>query len=177
MSYSNGSTSPYKLFWNWVFDGKRDSDIPQPEVLLKYNSPINETFLLKSFIKIGPLNHYLDNYLNNIGIRYISKEDLFFFVKQAVKDFKVKKRDIHYTAYKPRDILFEKISKKFPTLKPFDISLYCDIILKSKKDRDLVYSTFGIDKPKKKKIGKKKKSNVKSIPLEDFMKRFNITEL
>ena len=68
-------TSPYKLFFNWCFDGFKDTPIPNPEILLKYNSPINETFLIKMFIQNGKLNNYLDTHFNNIGLRYIDKED------------------------------------------------------------------------------------------------------
>ncbi len=58
---------PYKLFFNWAFDGNIKNPIPQgdniPDIL-KYNSPINVTFLLKSFVSNGKLNHYLNKYLN-----------------------------------------------------------------------------------------------------------------
>ena len=76
--------SPYKLFWNWVFDWSMKTSIPKPEVLLKYNTPITPVFLLKSMIKIGKLNYYLNSYMNNIGIYSIDKEELFLFFKKAV---------------------------------------------------------------------------------------------
>lgn len=164
-------TSPYKVFWNWVFDGKKNSPIPMPEVLLKYNSPINETFLLKSFITCGKLNFYLDKHLNNIGIRYIEKEDLFEFFKQAIKDFRVKRKDIHYSPWKQQDVLAEKIKKKFPLLKGYDISLYLKLLEKS-GHKDAVYSSFGVDKPKKQKVKKQKKKSG-PISLKEMLKNFN----
>ncbi len=159
--------SPYKIFWDWCFDHNMKTPVPNPEVLLKYNSPIHATFLLKSFVKIGKLNLYLNKWLNNIGIRYIDREELFFFIKQCIVDFKVKRKDIHYSPYKPSDTLFEKIQLKFPMLKPYDITLYCDIATKSKGKNDL-YKAFGVEKPKKTK--KKKATREKgNVTLKEFL--------
>lgn len=159
----------FREFWTWCFNRNMDSPIPDPEVLLKYNSPIHHTFLLKSFITNGKLNAYLNRWTNNIGVRYIDREDMFYFIKQCVIDFRIKRKEVHYSPYNPKDILFDKMQRKFPTLKPYEISLFCEIIEKS-KDRDAVYSAFGIDKPKKerKKIGKKKRKE--KISLKEFLK-------
>ena len=171
--------SPYKLFWNWAFDNDIKSPIPSAEGIdiLKYNSPITPDFLLKSFITNGKLNHYLDQYINNIGVRYIEKEDLFLFFKRCIIDFKVKRRDIHFSPFRPRNMLFEKVQKKFPMLKPYDISLFIDIINKS-DEKDKVYSAFGIDKPKKQKLKKEKKKKKGTIKLKEFLaEHFNTQEL
>jgi len=156
---------PYKTFYNWCFDGNIKNPIPQgsniPDIL-KYNSPINDTYLLKSFVTNGKLNHYLNKYLNNIGVRYISKKDLFFFFKQCVIDFKIKRRDIHYVKWNKNDILFNKISKKSPLLKKDEIQLVCDLIEKS-DDKDSIYRSLGIDKKEfKKKKMKKKQTKISS---------------
>lgn len=171
--------SPYKLFWNWAFDGNIKSSIPEAEGidLLKYNSPITPDFLLKSFLKNGKLNSYLDKYLNNIGIRYISREDLYYFIKQCIIDFKVKRKDIHFSRYRARNILFEKIQKKFPLLKPYDITLFIDVISKS-DEKDKMYSAFGVDKPKKKKLKKGSAKKKGAIKLKDFLAEyFSIMEV
>jgi len=164
--------SPYKVFWNWVFDGRVNSPIPSgkdvPD-LLKYNSPIHHTFLLKSFITNGKLNAYMNQWLNNIGFRYIEREDLFFFVKQCVKDFRVKRKEIHYSPYNPTDILFDKIRRKFPALKPYEITLFCKILEKS-KDKDAVYSAFGVDKPKKERKKIEKRKRKKHVTLKTFLR-------
>jgi hypothetical protein len=159
--------SPYKLFWGWVFNGNPKSPVPSPEVLLKYNSPIHATFLLKSFITHGKLNHYLNTWLNNIGVRYIDREELFFFIKQCVIDFKIKRKDVHYSPYQPKDALLEKIQDKFPTLKPHDVLLYCDIVTKS-KDKEALYKAFGVEKPKKYKTPTSKKKQEK-VTLKEFL--------
>ena len=84
---------PYKLFNSWLFDGKKNSPIPRSEKvdILKYNSPITHTFVISLFLRNGPLNYYLDENFNNIGLRYLTREDLFKFVKKCVIDFKIKK--------------------------------------------------------------------------------------
>ena len=160
------SDSPYTLFWNWCFDNKPNSPIPNPEVLLKYNSPINSTFLLKSFIRHAKLNHYLNTYLNNIGIYYIDQEELFYFTKQCIKDFKVKRKEIHYSPYQAKNALFEKLRKKLPCLKSYDIDMLAGIIQKS-PDRDSVYGALGLEKPKKQKL--KKQVQQKKISLRSFL--------
>lgn len=174
--------SPYKVFWNWVFDGNMESPIPSEPNILKYNSPIHETFILKSCIKHARLNAYLNEWFNNIGIRYIERDELFVFIKQCVRDFKFKRRDIHYATYKARDTLFEKLRKKFPTMKNCDIDLLSKIIQKS-DDKDSVYSALGLEKPKKQKLKKrvkKKKVSLKNFIAENFStvkgtkKEFNI---
>lgn len=159
--------SPYKLFWDWCFDRKPKSPIPNPEVLLKYNSPINTTFLLKSFVQHAKLNHYLNEYLNNIGIYYIDKEELFFFIKRCIQDFKVKKKDIHFIKYKRQEILIEKLKQKCPTLKIYDIGLLAKVIQKS-KDKNAIYSALGLEKPKKQKL--KKWDKLEKVSLSSFLK-------
>ena len=156
---------PYKTFFNWCFDGNIKNGIPSGEgvpELLKYNSPIHADFLMKSFVTNGKLNHYLNKYLNNIGVRYISKEDLFFFFKQCVIDFKIKRKDIHYVGWAKNDILANKISKKRPLLKKDEIQIVCGLIDKS-DDKEAIYRSLGIDKKEfKKKKMKKKQTKISS---------------
>ena len=170
----------YSIFFDWLFDGNIKSEIPRTDDidLLKYNSPINETFIIKMFIQNGKLNNYLNQHFNNLGIRYIEKEDLFRFVKQCVKDFKVKRKDVHYFPWKPRVAVFEKLRKKLPLFKDHEISTLVDKIQKS-KDKGKFYSALGIEAPKEKKI-KKKKQKKKSfkISVDDFLKEnFKLVEV
>jgi len=148
---------PYKTFSRWLFDGDLNSPIPDKEVLLKYNSPITTNYLLNIFVKNGKLNHYLDNYLNNIGVRYIDKEELFCFIKRCVNDFRIQKNTLHYISYpKQKTKLFDKLRNRIACLKNDDLSLLCDIVENS-DEADIIYSSFGIDKPSKEKIKQTKK--------------------
>jgi len=172
--------SPYQIYNKWLFDGSRNTPLPKPTEkinILKYNSPITHTFVLQMFMRHGPLNYYLDKYFNNIGLRYLSKEELFLFIKKCVIDFRVLKRDTVFYKYRQKDKLFDAVRGKFPELKNHDVSLFCDIIEKS-DDRDTIYETLGLSKPPKKqkvKIGKKKIDTKNKIPLEAFMeKHFSI---
>ncbi len=168
--------SPYKLFWNWCWDGKKDSPIPEPGVLLKYNSPINLDFLLKSFVKNGKLNWYLNQHMNNLGARYIKLEDLLIFIKQCIRDFKVKRNSIHYVSWKRQNALFNKLCLKLPLSKPYEISLMCDLVNKS-DDKDAMYSALGIEKPKKEKL-KKRKAKKGKVSLKSFIaENFSIMEV
>jgi hypothetical protein len=155
---------PYKTFARWLFDGNLNSQIPDREVLLKYNSPITQTYLLGIMVRNAKLNHYLDNHLNNLGIRYLDKEELFYFIKKCVHDFKIQKNSLHFLGYpKRKSQLFDKIKSKLPTLKNDDIALLCEMVDES-DDKDIIYSSMGIDKVEKEKIkvkktGKQKKND------------------
>ena len=129
---------PFRTFNNWLFDGIKDSPIPKPKNgvdILKYNSPITHTFLVAMFLRNGYLNSYLNKYFNDINLRYLSKEELFKFIKKCVIDFRIKKRDIVYYPRRTKQILYEKLREKIPTLKNDDIlmekTLLFDCILQS----------------------------------------------
>ncbi|MCK5614871.1 hypothetical protein KAR91_74100 [Candidatus Pacearchaeota archaeon] len=163
------NVSPYQLFWNWCFDRNPKSPIPEPEVLLKYNSPINATFILKSLIRVARLNHYLNSTINNIGIRYIDLEDLLHFTKQCIRDFKVQRKDIHYSPWKTKDTLFVKLRERNPILKPYDVELLVEVIQKKpQNEKDAIFSALGIEKPKKEKL-KSNKGGSSKISLKQFL--------
>lgn len=166
---------PYKTFFNWCFNGRLDSPIPRGEDvpdILKYNSPINITFLLKSFIKNGKLNHYLDQYVNHIGGRYIEREDLFLFFKKCVIDFKIRRKDVHFSPFNRRDALFNLIRKKLPLLKIYEIELICSVI-DSSSDKEKIYKSYGLQQEKKKNK-KKVKTNKKYTEKLFIKENFNM---
>jgi hypothetical protein len=168
----------YKTFNNWLFDGKRHSTIPTPKVddngkivipdILKYNSPITHTFIVSLFLRNGSLNKFLNKHFNDINLRYINKEDLFKFIKMCVIDFKIKKRDIMFYRRKPRYLLYEKLREKMPLLKNDDINLLCEIVEKS-NNKDSIYDSLGLDKPKKMKMKKAKKIEGKKISVNKLL--------
>jgi len=163
---------PYKQFLDWLFDGDIKKDIPNKQDLLKYSSPITVTFVSNLFLNNGKLNFFLNNYFNNIGLRYLDKEEFFKFVKKAVIDFKVQRRTLPFFKYQGRKTkLFDILRKKNPTLKADDISLLCDLFEKS-KERDLIYSSLGLDKPEQIKIKKQKnEKGDKATTVKDFLEK------
>jgi len=175
--------SPFQIFFNWLFDGNIKSQFPSPQIsesgevivpdLLKYNSPITTTFLMKVFLRSAKLNSYLDKYFNNINLRYLDKEEFFRFIKQCVIDFKVNRRDLVYYKYEKRDILFEKLRKKIPLIKNNDLSLLCLLIEKSEQKED-VYNSLGMEQVKK---TKSKQSEQKKISLKEFLMNFSLVEV
>lgn len=171
---------PFRTFNDWVFDGSRYSPIPEPKDgvdLLKYNSPITHTYVISMFLNHGPLNHYLNKYCNNLGLRYMTKEELFLFIKKCVLDFKATRRNVAYFKYKRNSLLFQGLREKLPEVKTCDINLLCDIIDKS-KEKGAIYQTLGIEKQKKRKIKKEKKSRVGKISLKKFLiEHFSIIEM
>ena len=170
---------PYRTFNNWLFDGDRTSQIPKPKNgidILKYNSPITHTHVISLFLNNGVLNHYLDTYFNNINLRYLTREELFKFIKKCVMDFKIRKRDLVFYPRRRRFQLYEKLREKIQTVKNDDLFLLCDIIEKS-KNKDAIYSTLGLEKPKKQKIKKSKKIKKEKISLEGLMEHFSTIEI
>ena len=178
---------PYKTFFDWLFDGDRNSKIPQPKTsdgekiidILKYNSPITHTYVVSIFLRHSPLTLYLNEYFNDINLRYLDRADLFYFIKKCVCDFRIRRNDMVYYPRKDRQKLFEVLRERVPYLKDNDISLLCDIIEKS-EDKSQIYSTLGLDMPKKEKIKikAKKEDKGKKISLKDFLVRhFSIMDL
>ena len=164
---------PFKTFNNWLFDGNLKSEIPDKSNLLKYNSPITPTYVINMFITNGKLNHYLNQYFNNIGLRYLDKEEFFKFVKKCVHDFKIQRNSLPYIqSYKRNSQLFEKLKKKIPILKPGDISLLCDIIDKM-EDKDIIYNSLGLQKVEKTKTKENKQKKI-GLKLDDFLDNFKI---
>jgi len=162
----------YKTFYNWLFDGQRNSQIPAPKNdidLLKYNSPITNTFILPLFMRNGNLNYYLNQYFNNIGLRYMSREEMFKFIKKCVFDFKIKRRDIIFYKFTYQDKLYTILRDRYPQFKNDDINLLVEIINKS-KEKQTIFESLGLKLPQKKKIkNKTKKLGGKKISLESFI--------
>lgn len=176
---------PYRTYSSWLFDGSRDSEFPEPRTddtgkviipdLLKYNSPITVTYAISMFLKNGPLNHYLDEYFNNINLRYLDKKELFLFIKKCVLDFRISKRDTTFIPWTRKSKLFNELRNKFPHLKNCDISLLCDLVEESDK-RDAIFDTLGLEKPKK--VKTKNTQKPKKISLRDFMSQhFSIMDM
>lgn len=167
---------PFKTFTNWLFDGKINSPIPNPDPengipdILKYNSPITSTYIISLFTKCQKLNYYLNKYLNNMSLRYIDKSELFFYIKKCVIENKIKRHQIHYFIYDRKNKLFQELRKKLPHLKNGDISLMCEQIEKS-NEKESIYQSLGIKKPKKEKIKKIKIKKIqKKLSLIDFLR-------
>jgi hypothetical protein len=172
-------TNPFRVFTNWLFDGSRNSPLPEPKFtdegkvlvpdILKYNSPITYTFVLQLFMKNGPMNDYLNRHFNNINLRYLDKKEFLLFIKECVLDFKIKKWDTVYYKFDRRDKLFNELRNRLPHLKNNDIVLLCDLIEKS-DEKESIYHTIGLEIPKKKRIRvHKKKKKKEKIPLSDLL--------
>ncbi len=117
----------------------------------------------------GSLNHYLDKYFNNMGLRYLSKEEVFKFIKKCVIDFRVRRRDTVFYKFRRQDKLYNILREKFPQFKNDDISLLCELIEKS-DEKEAIYNSVGLATPKKKKLkmGKKRVKKGK-VPLKQFL--------
>ena len=172
---------PFRTFNTWLFDRNVSSPIPPPKNgvdILKYNSPITHTFALSLFLRNGPLNHYLNKRFNNIGLRYLPKDELLKFIKKCVIDFRVKRTDTVFYKWQRQDKLYTVLREKFPQFKNNDISLLAEIIERS-DNKDQIYHSLGLDIPKKKKISTGKKIVKKGkVSLKNFLaEHFSMIEV
>jgi hypothetical protein len=177
---------PFKTYYNWLFDGNKDSPIPAPRTddngkvivpdILKYNSPITNQYVISVFLKNLHLNKYLDQYFNNSNIYALPREELLYFIKQCVLEFRVGRYDTVYYKRNYPDKLYVELEKRYPQLKSFEIDFLCQKI-KTSKDRDHMYHSLGLELPKKQKIKTKKKKVIKKS-LKDFMaENFSMIEI
>jgi len=154
---------PWKTLNNWLFDGSRQS--PVPEILYDKKSPITPKYLIKMFMNHGPLNRYLNEYLNTLWIFSLEKEELLRFIKNCVIDYKVKKGSLFYSKRKSQDKLFDILRERIPFLKNDDLTLLVDVI-SSSSNRDEIYETLGLDVPK---VKKSKKTKPKKISQKNYL--------
>lgn len=164
---------PFKAFSNWLFDNNINSPIPTEPDILKYDSPITATYVISIFMKCPKLNYQLNTYLNNINLRYIDKRELFLFIKRCVQKYDVKRYQLCYRPYSARKTkLFDLLQTKFSNLKKYEIQYLCDKI-DNLKEKDEIYQSLGLEKPKRIKI----KTTKKKISLNDFLNNFTIVEV
>lgn len=162
---------PFRTFNSWLFDGSSSSAIPAATDkvdLLKYNSPITHTFVLQMFLRNGSLNDYLNSYFNNMGLRYLDKEEFLLFIKKCVLDFRVQRGDVVFYPRKDRNKLYEALREKLPYFKNNDLELLCEMIDKS-DDKESVYQTLGLEIPKKRKMKIGKKSDEGPMSLKKLL--------
>lgn len=147
---------PWKTFTNYLFDGKYHSD--PPEEITKNNSPISNLYCISLFMKCGKLNHYLNRYLNNYGVFYIPKDEMFKFIKKCVRDYNISKKDIWYFSKKQKkNELYDILRERYPLLKEYEIYDMINVINKS-KDKNEILQSLGLKKDvKKQKVTKKDK--------------------
>lgn len=161
----------FKQFLIWLFDGNINSKIP--EELLSYKSPITHTYVISLFTKIGLFNHYLNEYFNNVGLYYLDKRDIFRYIKECVQLFKINSRQIRYAWFRKKSDLHKMLSKKHPNLKPYEISILCEVV-NNLEDKNNIYVSLGLEKPKivktkKSKPGKSSNNSVESFISKNFV--------
>lgn len=167
------SENIFQIYYNWLFDNNLKSQIP--DVLLESSTPINQQYAISIFLGNQILNKYLNEYFNNINLWYISKEDLFMFLKKCIRDFNINRRNLTYISWKKDTKIIEILSRKFPQLKSFEILQLSDNIENS-GEKDSIYNALGLDKEEKVKKNKKSKNQTKDREtVQDFLnKNFRI---
>jgi hypothetical protein len=173
---------PYKTFQDWIFDSNIKSPIPQgkgiPD-LLSYKSPINHQYMISLFLNQGKLNHFLNEYFNNISLYYLSKEELMKFIKKCVIDFKIQRKSLPFIPRSKNTKLFESLRRKIPLFKRNDVALLCTMVDKM-EEKDKIYYSLGLEKQEtvKKQKGLKKTTKKEKETVKDFLKNnFKVIEV
>lgn len=173
---------PYKQFLDWAFSSDQKLPLPKPIIdengkekinILKYNSPINVNYLLPLFILNGPLNLFLNTWLNNSSTYYIEKEELLLFIKKCIKDYKIQRNSIPYINRSKKDTkLYTVLRKRIPTLKNYDVDLLCDLIDRNEEEKSLIYHSLNLEKPEKVKQKKlSDRSEVKETNVKKYLEK------
>ena len=163
---------PWKAMNNWMFDGQRNS--PIPDILLQPKCPVTNYSLLVMFMKHGEMTHYLNTYMNNVGVFSLELEDMLLFIKKCVFRYRVTRAHINYSKRKMTDKLYDILREKYPTLKPTDLNLLRDMINGSSERSD-VYHALGLETPKIKKSKKKKATKISQKVY--LTKYYNVVEV
>lgn len=142
--------SPYTILNNWLYDGNRNTEIP--DEIVKDKS-IGSQYLLY-FFQGSPYLHYLNSIFNNFGIYQLDRLEIFKFIKLSIQ----------LSGYRPKYLprfrenkskLGNELKKKYPYLKYDDVNLLVSYIDES-DDKDLIYEMFGLVNSFKKRKTKKK---------------------
>jgi len=168
----------FKTLTNWLFDGSKISKIPdtkkdkEGKVIVEDIRKLPPQYLLSMFVGHGTINYYLNNYFNNVNLYYVSIDDILYFLKKCIIDFKVQRNQITYFKKSSTDELFDALREKLPQFKNNDIVLLCELVNNS-NEKEQIYQTLGLKSPKKEKvkIGKKNKkinTSLESVTRENF---------
>jgi hypothetical protein len=132
--------SVYTILNNWLYDGKKESKIPQ-EVLDSYQ--LGAQYILY-FFRGSRFLPYISKTFNNYYVYQLDKEEVFTMLKDIV--IKTKFRPSFFkTASKAKIKLVEALRKKFPTLKIAEVNMLANKI-DNLEDKDSYYETLGLKK-------------------------------
>jgi len=155
--------SPYTILNRWLYDGNKQSKIPND---LLVSGAIGPQYLLY-FFKGSRYLVYINKIFNNYWIYQLDKEEVFTMLKDIV--MRTGFRPTFYkTASKAKIKLIEILRRKFPTLKIAEINMLADKIEKS-EDRDAVFETLGLQKGvSKKRTTKEQLEQIKQVSTQDY---------
>jgi len=132
--------SPYTILNKWLYDGNRESKVPN-EILV--GGAIGPQYLLY-FFKGSKYLVYINKIFNNFYIYQLNKEEIFTMLKDIVIRTGYRPK-FYKTASRTKIKLIESLRKKLPTLKIAEINILANKIENSDY-RDSVFETLGLEK-------------------------------
>lgn len=140
------TVSPYTTLNRWLFDGSKDTKIPEEMITDK---SIGQMYLL-NFFKSSPYGMVISKLFNNWSLFSLDRIEVLCFLKDCVLR----------SGYKPpfvakvpsrKNKLVNELKYKYPFLKNEEMFMIVDIIDNS-EEKDSIYEMFGLYSPKKKKL-------------------------
>jgi hypothetical protein len=167
MMETNGDKiSIYTILNRWLYNGSKDSPMPKELIMDKVIGP---QYILYYF-KDSMYNLYMNKHFNNYDIFQMDRIDILLFLKKCIILTGYRPRYVAKTKSK-RSKIADILKRKMPYYKWHDIELLVSLIDK-REDKDQIYETLGLYKPRKRKATKgkvikktKQEQNIESMDL------------
>jgi len=171
MAKKKTAVSNYTLLNRWLYDGSKDTQIPED---VAKDKGISQLFLIYHF-QSSHYNMFIDKTFNNYGLFSLDRLEIFKFVKQCVQLSGYKPPFVK-RAPKPKSRLVDVLKYKYPYLKKEEIFMLVEYIDAS-DEKDAIYEMFGFYKSKKKKTTKAEKQRMEKESTEQKNKELSLTDL
>ena len=111
----------YKIFFDWLFDGNKNSDIP--EEVLENTSSFSIHFMINMFMKLKKVCLFMNKYVNTYEFVGLDFRTQILSLKEIVINYRLTKQDIMYSKFEYHNISKEilEIAKRYPHIKISEI--------------------------------------------------------
>lgn len=172
MSVEVKKESPYQILGKWLNDKSKLSPIPKE---LEEDKTIGPQYILYYF-QTSPYILFLNDLFNNFDIYQMDRIDSFKMIKDICLKTSFKQKYINNSKEKDTQ-LNKSLAKQYPHLKKYEVG-YLGRVIDTLDNKDTIYETLGLTKPKKQKINvkenkiKKEKPKTENYSFDNLMSNF-----
>jgi len=157
-------TSNWSLLNRWLYDGSRDTIIPEDVV---NDKGIGQMFILYHF-QCSSFIVVISKLFNNWSLFNLDRVEVLKFAKKAIQTSGYKPPFIQRTP-KTKSKISDILKLKYPYLKREEIYMLVEFIDVSDQ-KDSIYEMFGLYKPKSKKTSKAQQEKMKKESKKELKK-------